>query len=76
MNFCPTYPTGEISESLEDKGKSLLSDVKKRNNRETIKQKMVKTFTYRRHEVVCDAPMSEDLMSRWPALFNVSEARY
>lgn len=76
MNFCPTYPTGDISESLEDKGKSLLSDVKKRNNRETIKQKMENKFAYRRHEVVCDAPMSEDLLSRWPALFIVSEARH
>lgn len=29
--------------------KALLSDVKKRNNRETVKFKMEKTFAYRRH---------------------------
>lgn len=53
--------------------KALLMDVKKRNNREVVKLKMEKTFAHRRHEVVRDAPMVEDFMARWPALFDVSE---
>ncbi|CAI5684527.1 unnamed protein product [Oreochromis niloticus] len=51
--------------------KTLLLDIKKRNNRELVKLKMEKTFAYRRHEVVCDAPMVEAFMARWPALFDV-----
>jgi hypothetical protein len=37
---------------------------------------MEKTFAYRRHEVVCDAPMAEDFMARWPALFEVIVVSY
>ena len=75
VNFCPTYPSAETEESLEAMRKALLLDVKKRNNREVIKLKMEKTFAFRRHEVVRDAPMVDDFMARWPALFEVSEVR-
>lgn len=51
----------------------LLSDVKKRNNREIVRRKMEKTFAYRRHEVVRDTPMILDFQARWPALFDASE---
>ncbi|KAL7856563.1 hypothetical protein SRHO_G00154620 [Serrasalmus rhombeus] len=54
----------------------LLSDIKKRNNRETIRAKMEKMFTLRRQEVICDAsdaPMVSDVQERWPALFDVIE---
>ncbi|XP_073348097.1 uncharacterized protein [Pagrus major] len=73
VNFCPTYPSAETEESLEAMRKALFLDVKKRNNREAVKLKMEKTFAYRRHEVVRDAPMVDDFMARWPALFEVSE---
>ncbi|XP_056222389.1 uncharacterized protein LOC130162641 [Seriola aureovittata] len=53
--------------------KALLLDVKERNNREAVKFKMEKTFAYRTQEVVRDAPMVDDFMARWPALFEVSE---
>uniref|UniRef100_A0A667W8B2 PB1 domain-containing protein n=1 Tax=Myripristis murdjan TaxID=586833 RepID=A0A667W8B2_9TELE len=75
VNFCPTYPATETEESMEAMQKALLLDLKKRNNREVVKQKMEKTFAHRRHEVVRDAPMVEDFMARWPALFEVSEVR-
>jgi hypothetical protein len=39
VNFCPTYPSRETEESLEDMWKALLSHVKKRKNRETVKFK-------------------------------------
>nr|XP_046262986.1 uncharacterized protein LOC124068633 [Scatophagus argus] len=73
VNFCPTYPSAETEESLESMRKALLLDVGKRNNREAVKLKMEKTFAYRRHEIVRDAPMVEDFRLRWPALFEVSE---
>lgn len=40
---------------------------------ELVKLKMEKTFSYRRHEVVRDAPMVEAFMARWPALFDFHE---
>ncbi|KAJ7998433.1 hypothetical protein DPEC_G00204880 [Dallia pectoralis] len=63
----------ETEKSLEAMQKALLLDVKKRDNREVVKHKMEKTFAHRRHEVVRDAPMVQDFMARWPALFHVSE---
>lgn len=68
VNFGPTYPSAETEESLEAMQKALISDVKRRNNREAVNLKMEKTFAYRRHEVVGDAPMVDDFMTRWPAL--------
>ncbi|XP_008278365.1 uncharacterized protein LOC103356092 [Stegastes partitus] len=73
VNYCPPYPTGESDMSLEKVRLELLSDMQKRNNREVVKMKMEKTFAYRRHEVVRDAPMIHDFQARWPALFEVNE---
>ncbi|KAL7883324.1 hypothetical protein SRHO_G00009820 [Serrasalmus rhombeus] len=73
VNFCPSYPAGESDKSLESVRIELLSDVKKKNNREVVRRKMEKTFAYRRHEVVRDTPMIQDFQARWPALFDTSE---
>ena len=43
---------------------------------EMVKLKMEKTFSYRRHEVVRDAPMVEAFMAKWPALFDFHEVRF
>lgn len=51
----------------------LLSDVKKRNNRETVMGKMNRTFALRRQEVIFDAPMICNVQERWPALFHPAE---
>ena len=51
----------------------LVSDVKKKNNREVIRMKMEKMFAHRRQEVVSGTPMIQDFQAIWPALFEVSE---
>lgn len=73
VNFFPSLPSGETTDSLEEERVALLTEVKKRNNEAVIKQKMQKTFSYRRKEVVQDVPTVYDFVSRWPALFTVSE---
>lgn len=73
VNFCPAYPAGETQDSLEGERVSLLSEVKKRDNNAVIKEKMAKTFTYRRQEVVRDSPMIAEFKTRWPGLFTVPE---
>lgn len=73
VNFCPPYPAGETQDSLEGERVSLLSEVKKRHNNAVIKEKMAKTFAYRRQEVVRDSPMIAEFKTRWPGLFTVPE---
>lgn len=73
VNFCPPYPTGESEKSLESVRVALLSDFKRKNNREVVRMKTEKTFVCRRLEVACDAPMIQDFQARWPALFEVGE---
>ncbi|XP_013875869.1 uncharacterized protein LOC106525995, partial [Austrofundulus limnaeus] len=60
VNYCPPYPTGETEETLETLRVELKTDVKKRNNTETVHRKMDKTFAYRRLEVVRETPMVQD----------------
>ncbi|KAL6460861.1 hypothetical protein MHYP_G00308270 [Metynnis hypsauchen] len=73
VDYCPSFPLGESEQSLEKMRVELLSDVKKRNNRETIKKKMDATFALRRQEIVYDDPMISDVQERWPALFYTAE---
>ncbi|KAG7319641.1 hypothetical protein KOW79_016784, partial [Hemibagrus wyckioides] len=72
--YCPSFPLGESYQSLKKMRAELLSDIKKRNNRETVRSKMEKTFALRRKEIICDAPMIAEVQERWPALFNVMES--
>ncbi|KAJ8272853.1 hypothetical protein GJAV_G00094180 [Gymnothorax javanicus] len=71
--YCPSFPLGESEQSLEKMRIELLLDVKKSNNRETVRAKMEKTFALRRQEIICSAPMISDVQERWPALFDVME---
>ena len=73
VDYCPSFPLGECAQSLEKMRVELLSDVKKRNNRETIRAKMDRTFALRRQEVICEAPMISNVQERWPALFDAME---
>ncbi|XP_066564929.1 sterile alpha motif domain-containing protein 3 [Amia ocellicauda] len=73
VNYCPEYPRGETSDSLERERVELLSEIKKRNNEKVVKEKIQKTFSYRRQEVVQENPMVAEFKTRWPALFSVSE---
>lgn len=73
INFCPPYPAGETQDSMEAERLALLSEVKKRHNDQVVKEKMAKTFAYRRQEVVKDKPMIGEFKKRWPGLFTVAE---
>lgn len=61
---------------MENERLSLLSEVKRRNNRIVIKEKMEKTFSLRRHEIVEKEFGVEELKDRWPALFTVEEVSH
>ncbi|XP_048024756.1 sterile alpha motif domain-containing protein 3 isoform X2 [Megalobrama amblycephala] len=69
VNFLPPHPQGETEESLELERLELLNEVKMRNNYQIISEKMAKTFSIRRQEVVSHAPSVIELKDRWPALF-------
>lgn len=73
-NHIPDIPTGDTPEKLENERLSLLTEVKKRDNRAVIKHKMAKTFSLRRQEIVEKESGVEELRERWPALFTVDEA--
>ncbi|KAK7891446.1 hypothetical protein WMY93_023409 [Mugilogobius chulae] len=75
-NHIPDLPTGETQEKLENERLSLLTDVMKRDNRAVIKDKMAKTFSLRRREIVEKELGVEELRERWPALFTVDETRF
>ncbi|OCT86383.1 hypothetical protein XELAEV_18020065mg [Xenopus laevis] len=75
LNYLPPHPHGESLESLENEQKALLDEIKKKDNRRVIAEKMSKTFSYRRHEVVNLAPPIKDFQQRWPALFNEAQAK-
>lgn len=72
-NHFPALPSGETRGSLEQERVSLLTELQKKNNRQTIKEKMAKTFGYRRQEIVHQQPSIEDMLARWPALFQMEE---
>ena len=69
VNYLPPHPSGETSSSLERERQELLNEVKKKNNTKVIQEKMAKTFSYRRLEVVSGSPAADEFRERWPALF-------
>ncbi|XP_063331470.1 uncharacterized protein si:ch211-166e11.5 [Pelmatolapia mariae] len=73
VNYLPPHPQGETEESLEKERLQLLDEVKKRNNYRIISEKMTKTFSNRRQEVVNLAPPVNYFGSRWPALFDAAQ---
>lgn len=73
VNHFPSLPVGETTGSLEQERISILAELQKRNNRQTIKEKMAKTFGYLRQEIVHKQPSIEDILVRWPALFQMEE---
>lgn len=75
-NHIPDIPIRETPDNLEKERLSLLSEVKKRNNRAVVKAKMDKTFSLRRQDIVAKESPVEELMERWPALFTMDEASY
>ena len=76
VNYLPPYPTGETKESLERVRIELVEEVKKRDNGKIISEKMAKTFSLRREEIVTQCPLIADLKERWPALFTLVQVSY
>lgn len=76
VNYCPNYPTGQSKESLEDERLALLSEVTKSNIQQVVKEKMGRTFAYRRHEVIEDKPFIAEFKRMWPALFSACEVSH
>ncbi|KAL0969925.1 hypothetical protein UPYG_G00234620 [Umbra pygmaea] len=75
VNYLPLYPVGENAESLEKERIQLVTDAKKKDNTRMIQEKMTKTFSHRRHEVVNQCPSVKDLKDRWPALFETTQIK-
>ncbi|XP_051799556.1 uncharacterized protein LOC127532274 [Acanthochromis polyacanthus] len=73
VNYCPSHPAGETEESLETVRVELLNDVRQRNSRSNVREKMSRTFSYRRKEVVQGNPDAGEFKLKWPALFQIDE---
>ncbi|GAA6221199.1 uncharacterized protein LOC102079676 [Lates japonicus] len=72
-NYLPPHPQGETNGSLEKERVDLLREVTKRDNSQVVAEKMAKTFSLRRQEIIYDAPAIGDFMERWPALFDAAQ---
>lgn len=73
VNYLPPHPEGETDDSLESVRLELISESKKKNNGRVINEMMSRTFSSRRQEIVGQTPSIEDLVERWPALFEESQ---
>lgn len=73
VNYLPPHPQGETEATLEQEREALLNEIKKKNNRQIISEKMAKTFSIRRQEVVHEAPPISVIKERWPALFDAAQ---
>lgn len=76
VNYLPPYPAGQDEESQEQERIQLLTEVGKRDNNKSIKEKMSKTFAHRRNKIINQSPTIEDITARWPALFEASNVSY
>ena len=56
VNYLPPHPQGETDETLEKERVELLYEYKKRDNTKIINEKMVKTFSLRRNDVILNKP--------------------
>ncbi|CAL9702044.1 unnamed protein product [Knipowitschia caucasica] len=72
VNYLPPHIQGETSVTLERERQELLLERTKRDSHVTA-QKMDRTFSLRRQEVLCEEPLVKDFLGRWPALFNASQ---
>lgn len=73
VKYLPPHPQGETEECLEQERVELLNEVKKRNNCQIINEKMAKTFSIHRQEVVNGEPPIREFRDRWPALFDAKQ---
>ncbi|KAK0138175.1 hypothetical protein N1851_025511 [Merluccius polli] len=73
VNYLPPHAQGETTASLEKERVELLTEMMKRDNGNVVAQKMAKTFSLRREEIVKEVPAISDCMKRWPALFTEAQ---
>ncbi len=76
VNYLPPHPQGETSASLEQERVNLLHEVTKRNNFQVVAEKMGKTFSLRRQEIIYNTPEIRDVMERWPALTDAAQVSF
>ncbi|KAG1940152.1 sterile alpha motif domain-containing protein 3-like [Pimephales promelas] len=72
-NHYPSLPLNETPESMEQERIALLSEVKKKNNVKTIREKMAQTFAFIRQEIVDKKTSLLSIIERWPGLLEVQE---
>ncbi|XP_041952887.1 uncharacterized protein LOC121712877 [Alosa sapidissima] len=72
VNYLPPHPQGETDATLEKERVELLYEYQKRDNDKLINEKMAKTFSLRRNDVILQPPVIS-FKARWPALFECSQ---
>lgn len=75
VNYLPPYPVGENQDTLEKDRLDLVNELKKKNNEKVIEEKMLRTFSIRRKEVVTISPAVSVFKERWPGLFSKAQVR-
>ena len=73
VNYCPSNPAGETDESLENIRVELLNETRRLRDTASVKEKMSRTFSYRRREVVQGNLGAGEMIAKWPALFRTDE---
>lgn len=75
VNSFPSHPADETDEGLEKLRLELLQDVNQNQSAQSVREKMLRTFTYRRREVLMNNPSAGEMKSRWPTLFSADEVK-
>ncbi|CAL8263520.1 unnamed protein product [Merluccius merluccius] len=70
VNYLPPLPIGDTEDTLEKERVDMLQEIKKKNNKRVISEKMERSFSFRRQEVVKQCPAIQDFREKWPALFS------
>ncbi|XP_028281977.1 uncharacterized protein LOC114448919 isoform X2 [Parambassis ranga] len=75
VNYLPPLPFGDTVDTLEQERQDLLKEATKKNNDGVIADKMERSFSYRRLEVVKQCPAVKAFMERWPSLFSETQIK-
>lgn len=76
VNYYPSLPCDTSPETMEKEREFLLTEVKKRGSRTIVAQKMEQTFAFRRQEVIDQETTVDEVRTRWPALFQITEVHF
>ncbi|KAK0145606.1 hypothetical protein N1851_015504 [Merluccius polli] len=67
VNYLPPLPIGDTEATLEKERVDMLQEIKKKNNERIISEKMERSFSFRRQEVVKQCPAIQYFWERRPA---------